>query len=232
MIEKIIRRGELVKSIGKATDACIRAELRDLDGSEGESSVADRVSNFANRFQPPSNWTSCFPPSALDRRSTSALSTKDDSLYTKDVEEAAEAMQDLFHSLRLDLAKNISVGWAKERRRDHISNGGEGSHAEKAEEEVDSTHDQLENRVDASLEAIEKLLATILYDRLFSPASSGDAQEDENLASRIAALNLLELSLEHLGLDLGQDGGSDGWDANGRTIRDSLEEIIGSAGNG
>ena len=130
----------------------------------------------------------------------------------------------------MDLARNLRAGTAKERKRERSSNGPEGFHVEKAEEELDST--QLDNRVDVSLERIEKVLTTVLFDRLFSPASSGDAQEDENLASRIAALNLLELSLEHLGLDLGQDGGSDGFDANGRTLRDSLEEIIGVAGKG
>jgi hypothetical protein len=37
-------------------------------------------------------------------------------------------------------------------------------------------------------------------DRLFSPLESDDARHDEALASRIAALNMLDLSLDHLGL--------------------------------
>lgn len=39
--------------------------------------------------------------------------------------------------------------------------------------------------------------------RLFCIASSSDAADDEALASKNAGLNLLELSLEHLGLDVG-----------------------------
>jgi hypothetical protein len=35
---------------------------------------------------------------------------------------------------------------------------------------------------------------------LFSPLDSDDSRHDEALASRIAALNLLDLSLDHLGL--------------------------------
>lgn len=35
---------------------------------------------------------------------------------------------------------------------------------------------------------------------LFSPLDSDDVKHDEALASRIAALNMLELSLDHLGL--------------------------------
>ena len=36
--------------------------------------------------------------------------------------------------------------------------------------------------------------------RIFSPIESDDARHDEVLASRIAALNMLDLSLDHLGL--------------------------------
>ena len=36
--------------------------------------------------------------------------------------------------------------------------------------------------------------------RLFSPLDSDDTKHDEALASRIAALNMLDLSLDHLGL--------------------------------
>ena len=36
--------------------------------------------------------------------------------------------------------------------------------------------------------------------RLFAPLDSDDSRHDEALASRIAALNLLDLSLDHLGL--------------------------------
>jgi hypothetical protein len=35
---------------------------------------------------------------------------------------------------------------------------------------------------------------------LFSPAASDDARHDEALSSRIAALNMLDLSLDHLGV--------------------------------
>lgn len=38
------------------------------------------------------------------------------------------------------------------------------------------------------------------YHRIFSPLGSDDARHDEALASRIAALNMLDLSLDHLGL--------------------------------
>jgi hypothetical protein len=41
---------------------------------------------------------------------------------------------------------------------------------------------------------------SFLTDSIFSPLHSDDGRHDEALASRIAALNLLDLSLDHLGL--------------------------------
>jgi hypothetical protein len=41
---------------------------------------------------------------------------------------------------------------------------------------------------------------SLTHPSLFSPLESDDARHDEALASRIAALNLLDLSLDHLGL--------------------------------
>jgi len=42
--------------------------------------------------------------------------------------------------------------------------------------------------------------------RLFRPSTSDDASHDEALSSRIAALNMLDLGLEHLGIDIGKAG--------------------------
>lgn len=39
--------------------------------------------------------------------------------------------------------------------------------------------------------------------RLYRPSNSDDASHDEALSSRIAALNMLDLSLDHLGVDAG-----------------------------
>lgn len=40
------------------------------------------------------------------------------------------------------------------------------------------------------------------------PSGSDDASHDEALSSRIAALNMLDLSLDHLGVDV-RDSGAD-----------------------
>lgn len=54
--------------------------------------------------------------------------------------------------------------------------------------------------VDRKIEVVESTLCTEVYDRIFSLATSSDATLDDSLASRIAALNVLGLSLQHLGL--------------------------------
>jgi hypothetical protein len=46
----------------------------------------------------------------------------------------------------------------------------------------------------------------IPFCRLFMQPDSDDASHDETLASRVAALNVLDLTLEHLDIDVGGAG--------------------------
>lgn len=223
-IDRMLRRSELVKQVARTLDMQVREALKGLDGSEGEVDVADQLCSFVARFQPPPSWSSCFPPP----RKSLVHVLRDDSLYASDVDEISDAFQDVMHAARLDLARNICAVSAKDKRRQR--KGSEGSQSDNDVDELDPA--LVEDRVDVSLEHIERILTVSLYDRIFSCPASGDAAEDEALASRIAALNIMDLSLDHLGLDLGGAGGSDGWDASGRTVRDSLEEIVGHAGKG
>ncbi len=50
------------------------------------------------------------------------------------------------------------------------------------------------------LDVIETYLCNQLYDRLFTNPDGDEAMQDEALESRIAALNLLDLDLNHLGV--------------------------------
>ncbi|KAK4047400.1 hypothetical protein OIV83_005447 [Microbotryomycetes sp. JL201] len=89
----------------------------------------------------------------------------------------------------------------------------------------------LDDRVTDDLEKFESATTSLLYDRLFLSPLSDDAQQDENLSSRIAALNVLEISLEHLGLDLGDEGDKDGYGGESTQVRDTIEEIMVDLGN-
>lgn len=55
--------------------------------------------------------------------------------------------------------------------------------------------------------------------RLFLQPTSDDASHDDALSSRVAALNMLDLSLEHLDVDVG-DGG------------EQLELVVKACGEG
>lgn len=138
-------------------------------------------------------------------------------------EEISHAYQDLSDATRTDLNNTLRALLIKERQKE-----GEAGEVELAHED----YVLLEEKADAALEAVEEIVMSALYDRMFAPALSGDAQEDENLASRIAALNLLELSLDHLGLDLSRSEVMNEWEEQNRTIRDSLEDIVGIVGKG
>ncbi|CCM02617.1 uncharacterized protein FIBRA_04720 [Fibroporia radiculosa] len=74
---------------------------------------------------------------------------------------------------------------------------------EKDEESEEDKEHRRETRVREIMDAVERVLCTLFYDRLFLLASSDDASHDEALSSRIAAVNLLDLGLSHLGVDVG-----------------------------
>lgn len=143
------------------------------------------------------------------------------------VEDMSHAYQDLSEAARSDLNRCLRAQLVKEKRRDREGDA-TGAEATLAQQDYVA----LEGKVDASLEKVERVLLTALYDRMITAPTSTDAQEDENLASRIAALNMLELSLEHLGLDLSRAEGSQEWGEQSRTIGDTLEDIVGVVGKG
>lgn len=188
---------------------------KNLSGAiEGvDSTTGRKIRSLVSRFHPPESWLNAFPPSG-------GRTLPETSLFGKAIEEISDNVQDLLHTIREDITTNLRTKSKK----------GKSNQEEELVQAED--YSALEERVDESLEQVEELLLSVLYDRIFCPASSGDNQEDENLASRIAALNLLDLSLEHLGLDLGGGGTSDGWDEGSRTLKDSIEDIIGVAGKG
>ncbi|KAI0689506.1 hypothetical protein BC835DRAFT_1418481 [Cytidiella melzeri] len=75
---------------------------------------------------------------------------------------------------------------------------------EKESEADDHQENEKSKRIRGVIEAVERTLCTVFYDRLFMQSSSDDATHDEALSSRIAAVNLLDLTLDHLGVDVGE----------------------------
>ncbi|GAA5982476.1 hypothetical protein JCM11641_006127 [Rhodosporidiobolus odoratus] len=201
---KSIRLDEVVAGIAGGVEAQLRESARSVPGVEGEAAVLDHLVAFAARLHPTPSVAVAIPGSSSG------------SLYTSDIDAISEAFQDALHSSRLDITRNLGTSPSFD------------SSVAPAPSPALQDFAQLEEQVDASLEELEGILASTLYDRLLSP--SQDLQDDENLCSRIAALEVLELDLEHLGLDLGDETGLPGWERENRTARESLEDLTTRVG--
>lgn len=57
-----------------------------------------------------------------------------------------------------------------------------------------------ESHAIAATDRVEALVTAVLFDTLFRPYGADDSKHDSALASRVAALNMLDLSLAHLGI--------------------------------
>ncbi|KAG8897868.1 hypothetical protein FRB99_007867 [Tulasnella sp. 403] len=62
-----------------------------------------------------------------------------------------------------------------------------------------------ERRIREAMNAIERVICCLFYDKLFAPEGTDDKSHDEALSNRVAALNMLDLTLEHLGVEAGED---------------------------
>lgn len=142
-----------------------------------------------------------------------------DVVDTSGAQEMGDSFQNLYETIEDDLRKGWSGSTPKRRSVDDL----EKAEREKAPEEPSSA-DTLEERVEEAMEQVESCIAAVFYDqcvsdhlaaspaqlnlshRLFLPSGSDDASHDEALANRIAALNMLDLGWEHLGVEMDASG--------------------------
>lgn len=65
------------------------------------------------------------------------------------------------------------------------------------------------------------------------PCTSSDSQDDSALASRIAGLNMLDITLDHLGLDVEHMNQiNDDATRSTASVRDELEDVVQTCGAG
>ncbi|KAL1920567.1 uncharacterized protein VTP21DRAFT_944 [Calcarisporiella thermophila] len=121
--------------------------------------------------------------------------------FRKRTPKTAEAQSELFQEFVEDLRFRLETSQSQ------LLSPSEGNDEERDEKEIGE-----------KMEWVERYLATELYPILFSPPSSEDAIHDEALQSKIAALNILDLGLSHLGVLV----------ADGETSR--LEDMVRRAG--
>lgn len=197
VVDHLIRRSSVMRSIRKTLDARVRTRL---EGQGVEREVAQVVASFAGGFLPLIDSSS---RSAVgggggghgERGRVSPQMNVANPPYLADAEDLAESFQDFYLSIR------------------------DQQHRHDAKEEV-------EKQV---LETIEAVLCEEVYDRIFNPFNSKDRFRDDALSSRIAAFNVLGLSLRHLGLDL-PESGSEQQGRGEDVVQDGLEKIVSECG--
>ncbi|KAJ7594616.1 hypothetical protein C8J56DRAFT_927206 [Mycena floridula] len=127
-------------------------------------------------------------------------------------EDLAEMVQEFFATLDADL-KERGVDGRKNYRVYHRQRDKTGSDdgtvstsnhsvysstADDEDEKETAENDHDETRASQIMEAVEKTICELFYDRFFLLPLSDDSSHDEALSSRVAALNMLDLGLEHL----------------------------------
>ncbi|KII87103.1 hypothetical protein PLICRDRAFT_42742 [Plicaturopsis crispa FD-325 SS-3] len=181
------------KDVGKEITKALKTEIKEsLAGTP--SWVVDRVQNFSvglyplvkapKKSPPPPEGGVSPPPSPYMVNASEEIP-----------EELSEKFQDFYALLEQDLRAGGSPLLG--RRREDVSADDD----RERERRVES-----DSRVREILESVERTICTLFYDKLFLPSTSDDASHDEALTSRIAALNMLDLSLEHLDVHIGDAG--------------------------
>ncbi|KAJ7798860.1 hypothetical protein B0H14DRAFT_3886322 [Mycena olivaceomarginata] len=83
------------------------------------------------------------------------------------------------------------------------------------EDEKEKEKEEKEALVREVLGNVERSICMLFFDRLFAPPSSDDSSHDQAQMSRVTTLNMLDLNLEHLGVDVPPEA-TEGLDRSGR----------------
>ncbi|KAL4064059.1 hypothetical protein V8B97DRAFT_2078625 [Scleroderma yunnanense] len=108
-------------------------------------------------------------------------------------EELSQRMQEFYGVIEAEMRRDARPVESGEH--------GDGNERQAGVDEREAQEEE-ETRIRDVLETVEATLCSLLYDRLFVPAGSDDASHDAALSSRIAALNMLDLTLAHLDLEV------------------------------
>ena len=197
VVDHLVRRSSVMRSIRKTLDARVKKRLS-AQGIPGF--ITEVVASFAATYLPPVPSLETLSTNGADRAPTANAGRSRASSpinianlpYLADPDDMSDNVQEFYSSVRDQLYK------------------------------LDSDLDHQHERVETQLEVVESVLCEEVYDRLFCPVTSKDRYHDDALSSRIAALNVLGLSLRHLGLDVPTERGD--------AVVAGLEEIVKDCG--
>ncbi|KAJ7121022.1 hypothetical protein C8R44DRAFT_853344 [Mycena epipterygia] len=170
------------KDAARAIDRALRAELHTQCGAPPW--VAERVDAFVAPWYP---FMRTKRGTAGEKGAGSSNYVVGDPLAGMLPEEIGEMVQGFYAKMEDDLRSG-----GGRRKASEASHDGED---EKEKEEKEAW-------VLEVLGCVERAICVLFFDRLFSPPSSDDSSHDQALSSRVAALNMLDLNLEHLGVDV------------------------------
>ncbi|KAF7319401.1 VPS9 domain-containing protein [Mycena chlorophos] len=176
-----IARKVVRKDVARAVDRALRAEIHACCSSPPW--VAERVDSFVAPWYP---FTRVKRSGGGGDKGTVNF-VVGDPLGGMQPEEIGEMVQGFYAKLEDDLRNGGG------RRK-----ASEASEAELSEKEQEDK----EASIREVLATVEQAICGLFFDRLFAPPSSDDPSHDQALSSRVAALNMLDLNLEHLGVDV------------------------------
>ncbi|KAJ7920681.1 hypothetical protein B0H13DRAFT_1867405 [Mycena leptocephala] len=174
------------KDAARGIDRALHGELQALCGA-GAPWVAERVDAFVAPWYPFAR----VKRSSAGEKGASSNYVVGDPLAGMLPEEIGEMVQGFYARLEEDLRSGGSGGGRRK--------ASEASHHEGEDEKG---KDEKEAWVLEVLGNVERAICMLFFDRLFAPPTSDDSSHDQALSSRVAALNMLDLNLEHLGVDV------------------------------
>ncbi|KAF7329907.1 VPS9 domain-containing protein [Mycena kentingensis (nom. inval.)] len=176
---RIVRR-----DVARSVDRALRSELH-AACSTGPPWLAERVDAFVAPWYPFSRVKRTGGGGGGEKGSYSLV--VGDPLAGMLPDEIGEMVQGFYAKLEDDLRNG------GRRKPSEASHDGETSEKEQEEKEA---------WIRDVLGSVERTICVLFFDRLFAPATSDDPSHDQALSSRVAALNMLDLNLEHLGVDV------------------------------
>ena len=204
-ISKPVRYADVNKALPKALKAAIREDLQRLP-----EKAIDRVYKLVVGGVCPTN-----PSSADTKADAQVIPQLDFTDPTTTGERLQEFVETIYDDLLIHFQADSShifsenSDFASMRRKTSWSRRTSGIENLETDEEAKKERKEKQRREgDAKAETnatqatdrVEAVICRLLYNRIFSPLESDDSRHDEALASRVAALNMLDLSLDHLGL--------------------------------
>ncbi|KXN87298.1 Vacuolar protein sorting-associated protein 9A [Leucoagaricus sp. SymC.cos] len=182
VIQKKIWRKDAGKTMNKIVRCEVKTSLNSDEDVDVPNWVLDRVLEFCERWFPfvraPKTISSSSLPQAGSEKEKKDRDREDwvvNSMDVENMEDTVEFVQDFYAQLEDYL--RVELG------------GVEGEGKVMIECEV---------KIRSIMELVEKAVCSSFYDRLFTQPQTDDSSHDTTLSNRIAALNLLDLTLEHL----------------------------------